>query len=88
MEEYVDVLSDKYTKLWKRIMVIRFVVRISICTLICLGLVVVVQGLAPYVNGTEEWAAAPFTLSQINAILCLFVWVWLCCKAMKMYSRL
>ena len=87
MDEYVDVLSDKYTKWWKRVMIIKLVVKSSICMLICFVVAVVAQGLTPYVKG-EEWAAAPFTLSQINAILCLFVWVWLSAKALKVYSRL
>ena len=88
MEEYVDVLGDKYTKWWKRFAIIKLIAKLSICALICFGLVMVAQGLAPYIKGTEEWAAAPFTLSQINALLCFFVWIWMSCKAMKVYGRL
>ena len=88
MEEYVDVFSDKYTKRWKIFAIFKLIAKLLICALICFGIAMVGQGLAPYIKGTEEWAAAPFTLSQINALLVFFVWVFMSCKAMKVYGRL
>ena len=88
MEEYVDVFSEKYTKIWKRFAIIKVVLKLSIFALICFGIVVVGQGLAPYIKGTEEWADAPFTLSQLNALLCFLVWTLMSCKAIKVYGRL
>ena len=86
MGEYVDVFSDKYTKWWKRFLIIRFVFKMSIFALLTFGIIVVSEGMTPYIKG-EEWAEAPFTLSQINALICLFTWVYLSMKAMKVYSK-
>ena len=82
-EEYVDVLGEKYTKMWKRFAYIRFFLRLFWCFIVCAGLVIVCLGLEPYIKGTQEWDDAPFTLSQLNAIFTLFVWCWMCSKAIK-----
>ena len=85
-DEYVDVFSDKYTKWWKRIAIITFVFKMSIFALLTFGIIVVAKGLTPYIEG-EEWAEAPFTLSQINALICLFTWIYLSMKAMMVYCK-
>ena len=82
-EEYVDILGEKYTKMWKRIAYIRFFVKLSWCIIVCACLIIICKGLVPYINGTLEWDDAPFTLSQLNAIFCLIVWGWMCSKATK-----
>ena len=87
MEEYVDVFSDKYTKWWKRFAIFKLIAKLSIVALLCFGIVVVGQGMVPYIKGTEEWEAAPFTLSQINALLCFFTFAYLSLKAMKVYGK-
>lgn len=87
MDEYVDVFSDKYTKMWKMIAWIRFVVKITICLILTIGIIIFTDVLAPFIKGEAEWEAAPFTLSQINALLCYFVIAFLSIKAIKGYSR-
>ena len=82
MGEYVDVFSDKYTKWWKRIAIIHFIFKMSLIALLTFGIIIVAEGLTPYIKG-EEWAEAPFTLSQINALICFFTWVYLSIKTMK-----
>lgn len=82
-EEYVDVLGEKYTKMWKIIAYIRFFVKLFWCFIVCASLIIVCIGLEPYINGTQEWEYAPFTLSQLNAIFCLIVWCLMCSKAIK-----
>lgn len=82
-EEYVDVLGEKYTKMWKRIAYFKFFVKLFLCFCICAAMVIVCMGLVPYVKGTQEWDEMPFTLSQFEAIFVMLVWLWMCSKAMK-----
>ena len=83
--EYVDVFSDKYTKMWKTIAIVRLSAKIIMFACVFFTIVVLAEGLEPYIKGTEVWEEMPFTLSQLNALLCLFVWVWMCNKAMKVF---
>ena len=81
--EYVDVFSKKYTRMWKTIAVVRLSAKIIIMICFTISLAIIAEGLGPYIKGTEVWEEMPFTLSQLNALLCLFVWVWMCTRAMK-----
>lgn len=88
MDEYVDVFSEKYTKMWKTISWVKFLIKIFINVILIIGLVAICQGLAPYIKGTAVWKEMPFTLSQLEALFCLIVIVWLTMRAMKVYSRM
>ena len=81
--EYVDVLSDRYTKIWKTIAWVRFGLKMFVKIVMLIGLVLVGLGLEPYIKGDEVWEDMPFTLSQINALLVFFVWVWMIQKSYK-----
>lgn len=83
MDQYVDVFSDKWTKRWKFIAWIRFFFKIFIMICFIIALVALLEGLAPFINGTEEWEEMPFTLSQLEAILSLLVFCYLMRNAMK-----
>lgn len=87
-DEYVDVFSEKYTKMWKTISWVKFLIKTFIEIILIIGLVIMAQGLEPYIKGTAVWEEMPFTLSQLEAIFCLFVIAWLTMKGIKMYSRL
>lgn len=82
-EEYVDVFSDKYTKMWKTIAIVRLFARILLMICITITIVVLAQGLTPYIKGEEVWEEMPFTLSQLEALICLLVFCWMGTKAMK-----
>ena len=81
--EYVDVFSDKYTRMWKTIAIVRLSVKIFVVVIFTISLVLVVKGLQPYIEGTEVWEEMPFTLSQLNALLCVFVWIWMFKQTIK-----
>ena len=83
MEEYVDVFSDKYTKMWKTIAIVRLSIRLLLVICFTISIVAVAQGLTPYIKGEEVWEEMPFTLSQLEAIMCLLVFVFMGNKAMK-----
>lgn len=87
MQEYVDICDKKYTDWLKKIAIIKFTIKLFVYVLLCIGLVIVLDGLTPYIKGTAEWEQAPFTISQLNAILCFCVWTWLTMKAIKVYSK-
>lgn len=87
MQEYVDICDKKYTNWLKRIAIIKLVIKLFIYGLLTIGLVIVLDGLTPYIKGTVEWEQAPFTISQLNALLCFFVWSWFTLKAMGVYSK-
>ena len=83
MDEYVDVFSDKWTKRLKIIGYVRLAYRTFCAIILCILLVVLTIGLAPYIKGTEVWEDMPFTLSQLEAILSLLIVCYLCKKTMK-----
>lgn len=87
MQEYVDICDKKYTDWLKRIAIIKFVIKLFIYVLLIIGLVIVLDGLTPYIKGTVEWEQAPFTISQLNALLCFSVWTYLTFKAIKVYGK-
>lgn len=83
MDRYVDITDKKYTKWLKTIATIRICIRMGIAAIMAVSLIVLLEGLAPYINGTEEWENMPFTLSQLEAIFSLIVMCWMMSKAMK-----
>lgn len=83
MEGYVDITDEKYTKWLKTIATIRICIRMGIAALFTVCLILLCEGLAPYINGTEEWENMPFTLSQLEAIVSLIVICWMMSKTMK-----
>lgn len=82
-EEYLDVFSEKYTKMWKTIAIIRLIIKVFFLIIFTITLIMLCQGLKPYIDGTEEWENMPFTLSQLEAILSLLVMVYLMNRCMK-----
>lgn len=85
MDEFVDVFSDKWTKRLKILGYVRFAFKTFYGIIVCLLLVMLTIGLAPYINGTEIWEDMPFTLSQLEAILSLLIMCYLCKKSMKVF---
>lgn len=83
MGEYVDITDAKYTAWLKRIAAIRICYRIFVMVVWIIFLLTLAYGLAPYINGTEEWENMPFTLSQLEAIMSLILMCWLVRKAAK-----
>ena len=83
MGEYVDITDAKYTAWLKRIAAVRICYRIFVIVIYTIFLVTLAYGLAPYINGTEEWENMPFTLSQLEAIMSLILMCWLVKKAAK-----
>lgn len=85
MDEYVDVFSDKWTKRLKIFAYARLALKIFYGITVCIVLVILTIGLAPYIKGTEIWEDMPFTLSQLEAILSLLLMCYLCTKSMKVF---
>lgn len=83
MEEYMDITDEKYTKWLKTIATVRICISMGIAALFAVFLMLLAYGLAPYIEGTEEWADMPFTLSQLEAIMSLLFMCWLVKKSMK-----
>lgn len=83
MDEYMDITDAKYTTWLKRIAVIRICWRMGIAAIFAVFLMLLAYGLAPYINGTEEWEGMPFTLSQLEAIMSLLLMYWLVKKSIK-----
>ena len=83
MEGYVDITDEKYTKWLKTIATIRICIRIGVVAIMAVFLIVLLDWLAPYINGTEEWENLPFTLSQLEAMFTLIVMCWMMSKTMK-----
>ena len=83
MEEYVDVFSDRYTKMWKTIAIVRLSLKILLLICFVITLAALCQGLTPYIKGDEVWEEMPFTLSQLEAILTLSVFAYMGTKAMS-----
>lgn len=85
MGEYVDITDAKYTAWLKRIAAIRICYRVFVTVIFIIFLVTLTYGLAPYINGTEEWENMPFTLSQLEAIMSLLLMCWLLKKVSKVF---
>ena len=83
MDEYVDVFSDKWTKRLKIFAYVRVAFKTFCAIILCIFLVLLAKGLAPYINGTEIWEDMPFTLSQLEAILSLLLMCYVCKQTMK-----
>ena len=83
MDQYVDVFSDKWTKRFKIIAWIRFAIRLFFIVCWCIMLIVVVEAMAPYINGSQVWEDMPFTLSQLEAILSVLAFAYLVKNASK-----
>ena len=83
MEEYIDVFSEKYTKMWKSIAFIRYGIKLFLSICVVVFLITLTYGLAPYIKGTEVWEEMPFTLSQLEALLSLLLMCYLCRKSIK-----
>lgn len=83
MEGYVDITDEKYTKWLKTIATIRICIRMGITAILAVFMMLIVEVLVPYINGTEEWENMPFTLSQLEAIFSLIVMCWMMSKTMK-----
>lgn len=81
--KYVDITDNKYTRLLKTIATVRICVKMSIMASFVVCLVILLNGLSPYITGSEEWENMPFTLSQIEAIFSLLVIAWMMNKAGK-----
>jgi len=87
MDEYVDVWSDQYTRYWKILGMIRFSIKMILSLMFAIMMILLVEGLAPYIKGEEIWDEMPFTLSQLEAIFSLLVMYWLCSKTMKVINK-
>lgn len=85
MDQYIDITEAKYTVWLKRIAAIRICYRIFVTVICMILLVTLTYGLAPYINGTEEWKNMPFTLSQLEAIMSLLLMCWLLKKVSKVF---
>lgn len=82
-DEYVDVFSQKWTNRLKIIAWVRFGLKLLLAMCWIILFVTLLQVLAPYIKGTDEWADMPFTLSQLEAILFLLAMCWLMKKTMR-----
>ena len=71
----------------KKLARIKFCIKVAIDIILIIGLIVVLQGLSPYIEGTEVWEEMPFTLSQMEALLTAFIFCYLISKTMKVYSK-
>lgn len=82
-DEYVDVFSQKWTNRFKMIAWVRFGLKLLLVICWIILFVTLLQGLAPYIKGTDEWADMPFTLSQLESILTLLFMCWLMKKTIR-----
>lgn len=82
-DEYVDVFSQKWTNRLKIIAWVRLGLKLLLAMCWIILFVTLLQALAPYIKGTDEWADMPFTLSQLEAILFLLGMCWLMKKTMR-----
>ena len=85
MDEYVDVFSDKWTKRLKYLAWFRFGIAVIWMIMCIITLLLLLEGLSPYIKGDEVWEEMPFTLSQLEAIMCLLVMCWLFKNSMKVF---
>lgn len=76
MSEYVDVLSEKWTKRYKIYKIIMLVVRIVIIAMFCWMLLYMFDILAPYIEDPEMELENAFTNSQLTAMIILIVLAW------------
>lgn len=83
MDKYVDITSEKWTKRLKIYAWIRVTISWIWCIICCITLVVLCEGMAPYIKGDEIWEDMPFTLSQLEAIMSLLIFAYLMKKSSK-----
>ena len=70
-DEYVDITSQEYHKIWKKRYIAIQIIRLCLNLFMIIGMVCIIVLMKPYMTGEKELEEVPLSLSQLEAIICV-----------------